>query len=221
VSESTTPAESRTPALPYTQARRRLSRSDTTLAGIIRRVGPCTLQPEGDPFRALTRSIVAQLISTAAARTVYGRLEASLGRVTPKNVLAAGHDRLRSAGLSGNKAAAILGVAESMASGTLPVKRLHKLDDDEVIARLVPIRGIGRWTAEMFLIFCLGRPDVLPVADLGLRAGVQEHYQLSELPGRRILEEIGEAWRPYRSIATWYIWRSRGFVPQSGIQPKC
>jgi DNA-3-methyladenine glycosylase II len=188
-----------------------LTRSDPILAGVIRRIGTCTLRPEGDPFRSLTRSIVAQLISTQAARTVFSRLEAELnGSVTPRSVLDTGQARLRSVGLSTTKAAAILDLAERIHSGALPLLRLPQLSDEEVIAHLVPVRGIGRWTAEMFLIFCLGRPDVLPVADLGLRAGVQEHYQLAELPGRRVLEEIGAAWRPYRSIATWYIWRSRG-----------
>jgi DNA-3-methyladenine glycosylase II len=209
MSKRSIPAGGRKAPQPHAEARRRLSRRDATLAAIIRRVGPCTLQPAEDPFSALTRSIVAQLISTAAARTIYARLETNLGVLNPSNILAAGHDRLRSVGLSNTKAAAILGVAESISSGALPVARLHELEDEEVISRLVPIRGIGRWTAEMFLIFCLGRPDVLPVGDLGLRAGVQEHYQLSELPGRQVLEEIGEPWRPYRSIATWYIWKSR------------
>jgi 3-methyladenine DNA glycosylase/8-oxoguanine DNA glycosylase len=218
MNKSTTAAGKGKTPQPHAQARLRLLRRDATLAAIIRRVGPCTLQPDGDPFTALTRSIVAQLISTPAARTIYARLNDSLGTITPASVIAAGHDRLRALGLSRAKAAAIIGVAESIDSGTLPVDRLHELDDEEVISRLVPIHGIGRWTAEMFLIFCLGRPDVLPVGDLGLRAGVQEHYQLSELPGRRVLEEIGERWRPYRSIATWYIWRSRGFVPQSGVK---
>jgi DNA-3-methyladenine glycosylase II len=186
------------------------------LAGVIQRVGTCTLQPSSDPFRSLTRSIVAQLISTQAARTVYARLESDLqGTVTPRTVLDAGQPRLRGVGLSATKAAAILELAERIHTGTLPVRKLLEMSDEEVIAQLIPIRGIGRWTAEMFLIFCLGRPDVLPVADLGLRAGVQEHYELTELPGRRVLEEIGAAWRPYRSIATWYIWRSRDFPVKS------
>jgi DNA-3-methyladenine glycosylase II len=200
----------------FTRARRHLSRKDPVLKRVLGLVGPCTLQPDGDGFRALVRAVVAQLISAQAARAIFARLETALGAVTPAAVLAAGAERLRGVGLSGPKARTLAELAERAGNGLIPLDRLGELDDEEVIARLVPVRGIGRWTAEMFLIFSLGRLDVLPVDDFGLRAGVRDQYGLAELPGRAALRELAEPWRPYRSVATWYLWRSRGFVPQSG-----
>jgi 3-methyladenine DNA glycosylase/8-oxoguanine DNA glycosylase len=122
---------------------------------------------------------------------------------------------LRGAGLSRAKVLALKDLAERAVSGELPLDRLPEMSDEEVIECLVEVRGIGRWTAEMFLIFSLGRLDVLPVDDFGLRAGVRDVYQLPDLPSRAALRERAEPWRPYRSIATWYFWRSRGGVPQS------
>jgi DNA-3-methyladenine glycosylase II len=202
---------------PFAQAQRHLSRRDPVLRRLIRRVGPCTLRTDGDGFQALVRAIIAQLISTRAAATILARVEAAAGPrgLTPAAITAAGEEVLRGAGLSRVKAGALLDLAARVTAGDLPMDRLDELDDDEVIARLLPVRGIGRWTAEMFLIFSLGRPDVLPVDDFGLRAGVQEQYDLPALPARTALRELAEPWRPYRSIATWYFWRSRGFVPQS------
>lgn len=179
------------------------------------RVGPCTLAPGGDGFTALVRAIVAQLISTVAARTIFSRLEANLGGISPKSVAAAEETLLRSAGLSGAKARAVADLALRVQNGELPIHRFAQMDDEEVIEHLIQVRGIGRWTAEMFLIFSLGRLDVLPVDDFGLRAGVRDHYGLTELPGKNDLRTLAEPWRPYRSVATWYFWRSRGFVPQS------
>lgn len=199
----------------FTRARRHLTRRDPVLGGLIARVGRCTLRPGGDAFEALVRAVVAQMISTAAARSVYARLEATVGEMTPANLLAAGAERVRAAGLSGAKVRALTDLSNHVVSGQLPLAHLPELDDEEVIDRLVDVRGIGRWTAEMFLIFSLGRLDVLPVDDLGLRAGVKEHFGLAQLPGRAALRELAESWRPYRSVATWYLWRSRGFVPQS------
>ncbi len=200
----------------YARARRHLSRRDPVLGQLMRRVGRCTLAPDGDGFRSLVRAIVAQLISSAAARTVFARLEESLGGVTPTTVRAAGEPRLRSLGLSGTKAKGLLELAERIQSSLLPLDKLQQMETEEVVACLLPVRGIGRWTAEMFLIFSLGRLDVLPVADYGLRAAVRDHYGLSELPAAAALRRMAEPWRPYRTIATWYLWRSRGFVPQSG-----
>jgi DNA-3-methyladenine glycosylase II len=200
----------------FARARRHLSRRDAVLRTLMTRVGRCTLEPGGDCFAALVRAVVAQMISTKAARAITMRLETMVGGLAPERILAAGEERLRGAGLSGSKAQALADLAAHVADGRLPLTRLEELDDEEVIARLVPIRGIGRWTAEMFLIFSLGRLDVLPVDDFGLRAGVRDQYRLKELPGRAALRELGECWRPYRSVATWYLWRSRGFVPQSG-----
>src|SRR5207244_12459215 len=135
--------------------------------------------------------------------------------IRPRSVLRASEEALRSAGLSLSKVKALRDLAEKCASGAVPLRRLAALEDAAVIDLLLPVRGIGPWTAEMFLIFSLGRLDVLPVDDLGLRAAVQQVYGLGDLPGRAALTELAEPWRPYRSVATWYLWRSRGFVPQS------
>jgi DNA-3-methyladenine glycosylase II len=198
------------------KAKRHLSRADSVLKALIKKVGDCTLQPGGNSFAVLARSIVAQMISTTAARTISDRLAAACtGGVSPDSLLALGEQKLREQGLSGAKARALLDLAARALDGRLPLTELPHLEDDQIIAHLTAVRGIGVWTAEMFLIFCLGRTDVLPVGDLGLRAGVKDQYALEELPGRAELRRLAEPWRPYRSIATWYLWRSRGFVPQS------
>jgi DNA-3-methyladenine glycosylase II len=201
----------------FRRARRHLTRRDPLLGQLIKHVGPCTLQPGADPFPALVRAIIAQMISTKAARAITARVEATVHPhgLTPTAVAAASEETLRGAGLSRNKALALLDLASRAKRGDLPLDQLAEMADEEVIERLIPVRGIGRWTAEMFLIFSLGRLDVLPVDDFGLRAGVQELYQLPAMPGRADLRERGEAWRPYRSVATWYFWRGRGWVPQS------
>jgi DNA-3-methyladenine glycosylase II len=201
----------------HTRARRHLTRRDPVLKRLIAAVGPCTLRYEPNGFGALVRSIVAQQISTQAAASIQGRLDRALGKngLTAAGILSLSDEALRGAGLSASKMRSLRDLAERVRAGTVCLDRLHELSDEEVIECLVPVRGIGRWTAQMFLIFSLGRPDVLPVDDLGLRAGVQTQYGLAELPDREHLTELAECWRPYRSIATWYFWRSRGFVGQS------
>ena len=201
----------------FRKAQRYLSRRDPLLGQLIKRVGPCTLQPSGEAFPLLVRAIVSQMISTKVARTISARLEAALhpDGFAPAAVVSASEETLRGAGLSGAKVLALKDLAQKAIDGNLPLERLAGMSDEEVIAALVLVRGIGRWTAEMFLIFSLGRLDVLPVDDLGLRAGVRDVYLLPELPSRAELRERGEVWRPYRSVATWYFWRSRGAVPQS------
>jgi DNA-3-methyladenine glycosylase II len=199
------------------KARRHLGRRDPALKRLIQTVGPCTLQPTGVSFVILVRSIISQLISTKAAKTIYGRLEAHMpdGKISPATILAADVATLRGLGLSGNKARALHDLAGRVHRGDLPLERLADFTDDEVTGHLLPVHGIGRWTTEMFLIFALGRLDVLPVDDLGLRAGVRDCYQMAELPNRKSLQALAEPWRPYRTVATWYFWRSRGGVPQS------
>ncbi|HWG42069.1 MAG TPA: DNA-3-methyladenine glycosylase [Gemmataceae bacterium] len=199
------------------KAQRHLSRRDPLLKQLIKHVGPCTLQPGAEAFPALVRAIIAQMISTKAAQAITARVERALHPhgFMPSAVAAASEETLRAAGLSRAKAQSLRDLASRAESGALPLDRVAEMSDEEVIAHLVPVRGIGRWTAEMFLIFSLGRLDVLPVDDFGLRAGARDLYELSELPSRADLRERGEPWRPYRSIATWYFWRSRGFVPQS------
>jgi DNA-3-methyladenine glycosylase II len=202
----------------FRKAQRHLSRRDPLLRPVIKRVGPCTLQPGGDAFELLARAIISQMISTKAALAIGARVVAALEPhgLIPSAVAAASEEALRGAGLSRSKALAMKDLASRAESGELPLDRVAEMSDEEVIECLVPVRGIGRWTAEMFLIFSLGRLDVLPVDDFGLRAGVRDVYGLPELPGRAELRERAEVWRPYRSIATWYFWRSRGFVPKSG-----
>jgi DNA-3-methyladenine glycosylase II len=207
---------SRVPAV-YQKARRHLARRDAVLKELIRTIGPCTLRQNTNRFTALVRSIVSQQISTKAAAAIRTRLEQALVStgVTPEGILALSAGELRAAGLSAAKSRSVCDLAEKVLNQTLPLDTLHRLPDEEVIARLLPVRGIGRWTAEMFLIFSLGRLDVLPVADWGLRVGVQRQYNLADPPEKARLVELAEPWQPYRSIATWYFWRSLGTVPQS------
>jgi DNA-3-methyladenine glycosylase II len=197
----------------WTAATRHLRRADSVLRRVIDRVGVCTLHPRRDYFVVLCKAIYTQQISTAVAAFLFGRFRDlfPLRRPTPKLVLdALGNsdvDVLRKCGLSRQKAAYLQDLSRHFLDGRIPTRRLARMTDDAVIESLVEVKGIGRWTAEMFLIFTLNRPDVLPVDDLGLREGVRDVYGLAERPGAKALIEIGEAWRPYRSIATWYLWR--------------
>lgn len=197
------------------KARLALARRDGVLKPIIRTVGPCTLKANGDAFEVLVRSIISQQISTKAAIAIGGRVLQTVGKFQPRRILAAADDDLRSAGLSRGKLLSLRDLATKCIDGTVPLKKLDAMPDDEVSATLTQVRGIGPWTAEMFLIFCLGRPDVLPAGDYGLRAGVQKQYALADLPNKGALTDLAECWKPYRSIGTWYIWRSLGGVPQS------
>lgn len=201
----------------YRRALRHLARRDPLLKSLIATVGPCTLTPDANHFALLVRSIISQQISTKAAISIRLKLEQALQPkgLKPAAILEASDDQLRGAGLSANKARSLRDLAEKVHTGTVPLKRLRDLPDEEVIEKLIPIRGIGRWTAEMFLIFSLGRLDVLPVDDLGLRVGVQRLHEMPDPPTKGQLHDLGEPWRPYRSIATWYFWRSLGSVPQS------
>jgi DNA-3-methyladenine glycosylase II len=203
----------------YARAQRHLARRDPVLKKLIAAVGPCRLTFNPDGFETLVRSIIAQQISAKAAVSIGARLEAALAPagLTPRAIRAAPDEVLRSAGLSANKARSLRDLAEKVHARAVPLADFPDWPDEDVIARLVPVRGIGPWTAQMFLIFSLGRLDVLPVDDFGLRAGVKRQYGLDELPGRQRLTELAEPWRPYRTVATWYFWRSLGFVPQSGL----
>ena len=199
------------------QARRHLSRRDATLREVIRLIGPCTLRHNPDGFAVLVHSIISQQISTKAAAAIRARLLASLGPqgITAASLRKAPDLKLRLAGLSAPKIRYLRDLADKVHQGHVPLANLHELSDEEVMEFLLPIHGIGPWTAQMFLIFSLGRLDILPVADFGLRAGVQRHYKLRKLPDKNRLHKLAEPWRPYRSIATWYIWRSLGGVPES------
>ena len=206
-------------ATPFLKAQRHLARRDPVLKKLVAAVGPCTLRHDADRFGALVRAIIAQQISTRAAAAIHGRLTEALAAtgVTAAAVLALPARGLRAAGLSTAKARALADLADHVRRGALALDTLHLLPDEEIISRLLPVRGIGRWTAEMFLIFSLGRFDVLPVTDWGLRVGARQQYGLGRAPGKAQLTALAEPWRPYRTVATWYLWRSLGFVPQSGL----
>jgi DNA-3-methyladenine glycosylase II len=201
----------------YRKARRHLSRHDPVMKRIMAGIGPCTLQLNPDRFAILARSIISQQISGKAARSISARLEGLLKPrgLTARGILKASDETLRSAGVSLNKARSLRDLAEKISGGHVPLEQLHELDDEAAIEELIVIRGIGRWTAQMFLMFSLGRLDVLPVDDLGFRVAIQKHYALVATPKKADLTQLAEPWRPYRSVATWYLWRSLGGVPQS------
>jgi len=186
-------------------------RRDPVLAPIIKkhRSRSPLDSPVMDPFTALMRTITAQQISTKAAATIFGRLAGLLpASATPDALLALSDAQLRQAGLSRQKSSYLRDLATKVSNGELPVHSLHELTDDEVIEAIVKVKGLGRWSAEMFLMFRLRRPDVLPVDDLGIVTAIQRAYGLRKRPDAKRIRKIGEAWRPYRTVACWYLWRS-------------
>jgi DNA-3-methyladenine glycosylase II len=201
---------------PWGPAVAHLLTADPQLRPIVDRIGPCRLRPRRDRFATLVRAIIGQQISSKAATRIDGRLLALTGRPhDPRTVRDLGEPGLRSVGISGVKARYILNLADAVEEGSLNLSRLHRHDDDEIIARLTAIKGIGRWTADMFLIFALNRPDVLPVTDLGVRVGLRDHHGLEELPSPTRCVELAEPWRPYRTVAMWYLWRNIDTPSQS------
>jgi DNA-3-methyladenine glycosylase II len=188
-----------------------LNNVDPIMASTIAQVGPCTLVPNPDVFEALVDAIISQQISVKAADAIVARVRAATpdGAITSEALAPFDFVTLRSLGLSTPKARYIRNLVEQVGSGQLDLARLPELDDEVVISQLVALKGIGRWTAEMILIFSLGRTDVLPVDDLGFVEGVREAYGLPARPKRKELLERGELWRPYRTFATWYMWGLR------------
>lgn len=199
-----------------------LRAGDPVLARIVDAIGPLTLEPRDGAFRMLSRAIFFQQLAGPAARAILGRALVTLGAdedswYAPAQLLAASDEQLRTAGLSRQKMVYLRDLADKFASGELSEGTLHEFDDEEVIKRVSAVKGIGRWTGEMFLIFSLGRPDVLPVDDLGVRRGMQIAYGLPDLPKPDEMQTIAEPWRPYRSAGTWYMWRSLGVaLPEQG-----
>lgn len=180
------------------------------VAGLVERFGEPKLRPaQSTPFEALVRSIVFQQLAGAAARTIHDRMVAALeGEVTPQRVLATPDEPLRGAGLSGSKLASIRDLALKIDEGTVDLAHVSTLPDDELVAQLVTVRGIGRWTAEMFLLFHLRRLDVWPTGDLGVRKGFGLAWGLPQMPTPKELEPLGDPFRPYRSVIAWYCWRT-------------
>ncbi len=194
------------------RARRRLMRRDPVLASIIRKHGPCGIKTgrETDIFCGLVEAIVSQQLSTRAAATIYGRLRALMpdGTPTPDAFLPLTDDALRGVGLSRQKTAYMRDLSCKVLDGSVKIGSLTTMSDEEIIAELTKIKGIGRWTVEMILIFRLARPDILPVDDLGIVKAIQRAYSLRKPPDAKRMQKIAESWRPYRSVASWYLWAS-------------
>jgi len=187
---------------------RHLRTADPIMRAVIRRAGPFRLDLRHDRFHALALAIVSQQISGKAARSVWEKLKTIAAPLSAERIRQLSVDELRVAGLSRQKASYILDLATHVTEGRLKLNRMGRLSDDAVTESLVAVKGIGVWTAQMFLIFSLGRLDVLPHGDLGVRMAIQKLYGLDELPDRETCHRIAEPWRPYASIATWYCWRS-------------
>ncbi len=189
---------------------RHLQTADPIMGRIIEEVGPFTLRVERDRFQMLVRSIIAQQISTGAARSIRLRLEqlAAPEGLTAARLACFGVDELRTAGVSPQKAKYLLDLASQVNAGTIELRRIGRLTDEQVIEQLTQVKGIGRWTAQMFLIFALGRLDVFPHDDLGVRAAIRNRYGLQDLPDKETSHAIAAPWRPYATVASWYCWRS-------------
>jgi len=206
------------------KARKALAASDPTMAALVERIGKIDLatrlerrqeERPADAYGALLRAIVGQQLSTKAARTIYLRVLELFGGATPspEQLLEAPEEDLRACGLSGRKTEYVRDLAAHVISGELELDRLEELSDEEAIEEIVAVRGLGQWTAEMFLLFHLQRPDVLSGGDLGIRKAIQVEYGLEEMPPPKRVLEIGEAWRPHRSLASLYLWESLAAVP--------
>jgi DNA-3-methyladenine glycosylase II len=201
----------------WDEACKHLGKRDRVMRKLIPQLGEGRLQSRGDAFTTLARSIVGQQISVAAAQSVWGRFAALIGepstRLAPAAVLALETTAIRGAGLSARKVEYLCDLAAHFESGAVHVGQWQQMDDEAIIDELVAIRGIGRWTAEMFLIFHLMRPNVLPLDDVGLIKGISVNYFSGEPVSRAEAREVGDAWAPFRSVATWYLWRSLDPLP--------
>jgi DNA-3-methyladenine glycosylase II len=206
VVQATTPAY-------WEEACKHLAKKDRVLRRLIPQFGDACLEQRGDAFITLARSIVGQQISVKAAQSVWNRFAALPRKMTPASVLKLNVDDMRAAGLSARKVEYLVDLALHFDAGVVHVKSWEGMDDEAIIAELVAIRGIGRWTAEMFLIFHLMRPNILPLDDVGLITGISKNYFSGDPVSRSDAREVAEAWQPYCSVATWYIWRSMDPLP--------
>ena len=186
-----------------------LKKCDPVLRAIIDRVGPCRMEFGVPEFRSLAEAIVYQQLNGKAAVTIFNRFAALAGDpLTPDGILKLSDERLRSVGLSKQKSAYLKDLAAKTAAGALDFSRLHELTDEDVIQHLTQVKGVGVWTAHMFLMFSLRRPDVLPTGDYGVQVAIRKHYKKRKLPKPKDMEKIARVWAPYRSVACWYLWRS-------------
>jgi DNA-3-methyladenine glycosylase II len=197
----------------WDRAKRALARRDPVMGGIMRSHPKIFMVRRGEPFLTLARAIVGQQISVKAAQSVWDRLVVCVGEMTPEKVLLKQRPVLRACGLSDRKTEYIADLAQHFADGAIHVHRWPEMSDEEIIAELVKVRGIGRWTAEMFLMFNLLRPDIFPLDDLGLQKGIRVAYFRNRKVALSTMRRLGERWRPWRSVATWYLWRSLDPVP--------
>jgi DNA-3-methyladenine glycosylase II len=187
-----------------------LCKVDSNLEKIIKIVGKYSINIRNDPFQSLVESIIYQQLAGRAANAIYNRFINYYNnkQITPTRILNSPNDNLKKVGLSNRKIDYLKNLASHVYDGRINLEELPKMNDEEIINKLVNVKGIGRWTSEMFLIFSLGRQDILPVTDLGVRKAIQKVYSLPELPRPNTMMEIAKPWRPYRSIATWYLWKS-------------
>ncbi len=195
--------------------------ADPRLNWLIDRAGPFTLKVERDRYAMLVRSILSQQISTKAARSIRLKLEAVVGGLSPAAIAAAPEATLRGAGLSNQKVTYLRDLTAHVIDGRLELNRLHRLEDEAVIEQLIAVKGIGRWTAQMFLMFSLGRLDVFPHDDLGIRSSMRALYHLEELPGKAQCLELAAPWRPYSTIASWYVWRLSDLKADPTMDASC
>ena len=197
----------------WSTAQRRLAKSDSVMKQIIRKVGDCTLAPRRDYFAKLCQSIYSQQLSTKVAHVLFGRFRDQFARrrPTPQAVvtfLQSDDEQIKAVGLSRQKRAYLHNLATHFCNDAALTRRFARMEDEAIIQSLIHIKGIGRWTVEMFLIFCLNRPDVWPVDDFGVRKAIQLAYGFKEIPTKKEMMQLGEQWRPWRTIASWYLWQS-------------
>jgi len=209
--------------VPYARsARLHLSKTDPIMARIVAEVGTLGIIPRIERFQALVRAIIFQQLAGAAANAIYNRfvgLFPGPGFPSPAEVLAKSDAELRSVGLSEKKALYIKDLAAHVKEGKLNFHRFHRMQDEEIVADLTRVKGIGKWTAEIFMMFNLGRPDVMPADDLGIQNAVKRYYRMRQRPNRKRLLKLAEQWRPYRSAAAWYLWRSLDITLPDGKKP--
>jgi DNA-3-methyladenine glycosylase II len=203
------PSRKPVPASQFRKAVEHLKQSDPILGDIVEKVGPCRMEFGPPEFHSLGEAIVYQQLNGKAAITIFKRFAALAGEpLTPQGILRLSDEQMRSAGLSKQKTSYLRDMAERANRGDLDFSRLHEFTDDEVIAHLTQVKGVGRWTAHMFLMFTLQRPDVLPTDDFGLRMAMTKLYRKRKMPDPKQMERIARSWQPYRSVACWYLWRS-------------